>query len=93
MLAIVGNADSMEPFQRVRIRVTDSVRAYPDQEVVSLGEDVAGPVDHAVVRRVVPGAVVPLAPRRRMDRDGSVAHLQLIGLMGRAFLSDLTPHA
>ena len=79
MLPIVGNADSMKPFQRVRIRVTDSVRAYPDQEVVSLGEDVAGPADHAVVRRVVPGAVVPLASRRRMDRDRSVAHLELIG--------------
>ena len=79
MVAIVGDADSMEPFQRVRIGVTDSVGAHPDQEVVSIREDVAGPTDHAVVRRVVPGAAVPLASRRRMDRDRSVAHLELIG--------------
>jgi hypothetical protein len=61
MVAIVGDADPMEPFQRVRIGVTDAVGAHPDQEVVSIREDVAGPTDHAVVRRVVPGAVVPLA--------------------------------
>ena len=61
MVAIVGDADPMEPFQRVRIGVTDAVGAHPDQEVVAIREDVAGPVDHAVVRRVVPGAVVPLA--------------------------------
>ena len=61
MVAIVGDADPMEPFQRVRIGVTDSVSAHPDQEVLSIREDVAGPTDHAVVRRVVPGAVVPLA--------------------------------
>jgi hypothetical protein len=79
MVAIVGDADSMEPFQRVRIGVTDSVGAYPDQEVVSLREDVAGPADHAVVRRVVPGAAIPLASRGRMDRDRCVAHLELIG--------------
>jgi hypothetical protein len=30
MVAIVGDADSMEPFQRVRIGVTDSVGAHPD---------------------------------------------------------------
>jgi len=61
MVAIVGDADPMEPFQRVRIGVTDAVGAHPDQEVVAIREDVAGPIDHAVVRRVVPGAVVPLA--------------------------------
>jgi hypothetical protein len=49
MVAIVGDADSMEPFQRVRIGVTDSVGAHPDQEVVSIREDVAGPANHAVV--------------------------------------------
>jgi hypothetical protein len=79
MVAIVGDADSMEPFQRVRIGVTDSVGAHPDQEVVSIREDVAGPADHAVVRRIVPGAPVPLASRGRMDRDRCVAHLELIG--------------
>jgi len=79
MVAIVGDADPMEPFQRVRIGVTDSVGAHPDQEVVSIREDVARPADHAVVRRVVPGAPVPLASRRRMNRDRSVAHLELIG--------------
>jgi hypothetical protein len=63
MVAIVGDADSMEPFQRVRIGVTDSVGAHADQEVVSIREDVAGPADHPVVRRVVPGAAVPLAGR------------------------------
>jgi hypothetical protein len=61
MVAIVGDADPMEPFQRVRIGVTDAVGAHADQEVVSIREDVAGPTDHAVVRRVVPRAVVPLA--------------------------------
>jgi hypothetical protein len=79
MVAIVDGADSMEPFQRVRIGVPDSVGAQPDQEIVSIREDVAGPADHAVVGGVVPGAVVPLASRRRMDRDRSVAHLELIG--------------
>ena len=43
MVAFVGDADSMKPFQRVRIGVTDSVGAHPDQEVVSIREDVAGP--------------------------------------------------
>jgi hypothetical protein len=79
MVAVVGDADPVEPSQRVRIGVTDSVGAHPDQEVVSIREDVAGPADHAVVRRVVPGAAVPLTSRRRMDRDRSVAHLELIG--------------
>jgi hypothetical protein len=79
MVAIVSDADPMEPFQRVRIGVTDSVGAHPDQEVVSIREDVAGPGDHAVIRRVVPGAVVPIASRRRMDRDRGMAHLELIG--------------
>jgi hypothetical protein len=79
MVAIFGDADSMEPFQRVRIGVTDPVGAHPDQEVVSLGQDVAGPADHAVVRRIVPGTAVPLASGRRMDCDRSVAHLELIG--------------
>jgi hypothetical protein len=31
MVAIVGDADPMEPFQRVGIGVTDSVGANPDQ--------------------------------------------------------------
>jgi hypothetical protein len=79
MVAIVGDADPMEPFQRVRIGVTDAVGAHPDQEVVTIREDVAGPTDHAVVRRVVPWAVVSVASRRRMDRDRSVAHVELIG--------------
>lgn len=79
VVAIVGDADPMEPFQRVRIGVTDPVGAHADQEVVSICEDVAGPADHAVVRRVVPGAAVPLASGRRMDLDRSVAHLELIG--------------
>jgi len=79
MVAIVGDAYSMEPLQRVRIGVTDSVGAHPDQEVVSIREDVAGPAEHAVVRRVVPGAAVPLASRRRMDRNRGVAHPKLIG--------------
>lgn len=79
MVAVVGDADSMEPFQRVRVGVTDSVGAHPDQEVVSIREDFAGPADHAVVRRVVPRAAVPFASRRRMDRDRSVVHLELIG--------------
>lgn len=79
MVAIVGDADPMEPFERVRIGVTDPVGAHPDQEIVSIREDVAGPVGHAVVRRVVPGAAIPLASRRRMDRDRGVAHLELIG--------------
>ena len=79
MVAVVGDADSMEPFQRVGIGVTDPVGAHPDQEVVSIREDVAGPADHAMVRRVVPRAPVPLASRRRMDRDRSVAHLEVIG--------------
>jgi hypothetical protein len=79
MVPIVGDADSMKPFQRVRIGVTDPVGAHPDQEVVSIREDVARPADHAVVRRVVPGAGVPLASRGRMDRDRCVAHLELIG--------------
>jgi hypothetical protein len=79
MVAIVGDADATEPFERVRVGVTDSVGAHPDQEVVSIREDVAGPADHAVVRWVVPGAVVPLASRRRMDSDRSVAHVELIG--------------
>ena len=79
VVPIVGDADSMEPFQRVRIGVTDPVGAHPDQEVVSIREDVARPADHAVVRRVVPGAAVPLASGRRMDLDRSVAHLELIG--------------
>jgi hypothetical protein len=61
MVAIVGDSDPMEPFQRVSIGVTDAVGAHPDQEVVAIREDVAGPTDHAVVRWVVPGAVVPLA--------------------------------
>jgi hypothetical protein len=79
MVAIVGDADSMKPFQRVRIGVTDSVGAHADQEVVSIREDVARPTDHAVVRWVVPGAAVPLASRRRMDGDRSVAHPERIG--------------
>jgi hypothetical protein len=79
MVAIVGDANAMEPFERVRIGVTDPIGAHPDQEVVAIREDVAGPTDHAVVRRVVPRAAVPLASRRRMDRDRSVAHLELIG--------------
>jgi len=79
VVAIVGDADSTELFQRVRIGVTDSVGAHPDQEVVSIREDVAGPADHPVVRRIVPGAAVPLASRGRMDRDRCVAHLELIG--------------
>ena len=79
MVAIVRDADSMKPFQRVRIGVTDPVGAHADQEVVSIREDVAGPADHAVVRRVVPGAAVPLASRRRMDGDRSVAHPERIG--------------
>jgi hypothetical protein len=79
MVAIVRDADSMKPFQRVRIGVTDPVGAHADQEVVSIREDVAGPADHAVVRRVVPGAAVSLASRRRMDGDRSVAHLERIG--------------
>jgi hypothetical protein len=79
MVAIVDGADSMEPFQRVGIGVPDSVGAQPDQEIVSIREDVAGPADHAVVGGVVPGTVIPLASRRRMDRDRSVAHLELIG--------------
>jgi hypothetical protein len=29
MVAVVGDADSMEPFQRVRIGMTDSVGAHP----------------------------------------------------------------
>jgi hypothetical protein len=78
MVAIVAGAESMEPFQQVRIGVTDSVGAHPDQEIVSIREDV-GPADHAVVRRIVLGAAVPLASRGRMDRDHSVAHLELIG--------------
>jgi hypothetical protein len=49
MVAILGDADSMEPFQRVRIRMTDSVGAHPNQEVVLIREDVAGPTDHAAV--------------------------------------------
>jgi hypothetical protein len=79
MFAIVADADPMKPFQRVRIGVTDSVCAHPDQKVVSIREDVAWPADHAVVRWIVPGAVVSLASRRRMDRDRGVAHLELIG--------------
>jgi len=74
MVAIVRDADPMKPFQRVRIGVTDSVGAHADQEVVSIREDVAGPADHAMVRRVVPGTGVPLASRRRMDGDRSLAH-------------------
>jgi hypothetical protein len=79
MVAIVRDADSMKPFQRVWIGVTDPVGAHADQEIVSICEDVAGPADHAVVRRVVPGAGVSLASRRRMDGDGSVAHPERIG--------------
>jgi hypothetical protein len=79
MVAIVADAGAMEPFKRVRIGVTDPIGAHADQEVVSIREDVPGPADHAVVRRVMPGAAVPLASRRRMDRDRSVAHLELIG--------------
>jgi hypothetical protein len=79
MVAIIGDADAMEPFQRVRIGVTDSVGAYPDQEFVSIREDVAGPPDHAVVRRVVPSTAIPFASRRRMDHDRSVTHPELIG--------------
>jgi hypothetical protein len=79
MVAIVGDADSMKPFQRVRIGVTETIDAHPDEEVVSIREDVAGPADHAVVRRVMPGAALPLASRRRMDRDRSVGHSELIG--------------
>jgi hypothetical protein len=79
MVAIVGDADPMEPFQRVRIGVTDSIEAHADEEVVSVSEDSVGPADHAVVRRVVPGTAEPLASRRRMGRDRSVAHLELIG--------------
>jgi hypothetical protein len=79
MVAIVGDANSMKPFQRVRIGMTDSVDAHPDQQVVSIREDIAGPANHAVVRRLVPGAAVPLASRRRMDGDRSVAHRELIG--------------
>jgi hypothetical protein len=59
--------------------MTDPVGAHPDQEVVSIRKDVAGPADHAVVRRVVPGTAVSLASRKRMDRDRSMAHLELIG--------------
>jgi hypothetical protein len=79
MVAFVGDTDSIQPFKRVGIGMTDSVEANPDQEVVSIREDVAGPVDHPVVRRVVPGASVPLASRGRMDRDRGVAHHELIG--------------
>jgi hypothetical protein len=61
MIATVRDADSVKPFQRVRIGVTDSVGAHADQEVVSIREYVAGPANHAVVRRIVPGAAVPLA--------------------------------
>ena len=79
MVAIVGDADPMEPFQRVRIGVTDSIEAHADEDVVSVSEDIAGPADHAVVRRVVPGTAVSLASRRRMGRDRSLAHVELIG--------------
>ena len=79
MVSVVGDADSMEPFQRVGIGMTDSVDANPHQEVVSIREDVARPGNHAVIRRVVPRAVVSLASRRRMDRDRGVAHHVLIG--------------
>ena len=79
MVAIVRDTDSMKPIQRVRIGVADSVGAHADQQVVSIREDVARPANHAVVRRIVPGAAVPLASRRRMDGDRSVAHFERIG--------------
>ena len=44
MVAFVGDADSIQPFQRVGIGMTDSDEANPDQEVVPILEDVAGPV-------------------------------------------------
>jgi hypothetical protein len=56
MCAVVIDPNSMEPLERVGIGVADPVRTFPDQEVVSLNKDVAGPSHHAVIRRVVPGA-------------------------------------
>jgi hypothetical protein len=76
MDAVVGNPDSMEPFQRVGIGVPDPVRAHPFHEVVSIRTDHSHPGVHVMIRRVMPGTVKACAPLRRMDRDGVMAHVQ-----------------
>jgi hypothetical protein len=82
MDAVVGNGDSTEPFHRVGIGVADSVRAHPFHEVMSIGADRSRPRVHVVIRRVMPGTVKASAPRRRMDRNGVMAHVK--ALIGRA---------
>jgi hypothetical protein len=62
MYAIVGDADSMEPFKGVRIRVRDIVRAHPFHEVMSVRTDPAEPRLHVMVRWVVPGTVITRTP-------------------------------
>jgi len=76
MDAVVGNADSTEPFQRVGIGVADSVRAHSFHEVMSIGTDRSRPRVHLVIRWVMPGTVKASAPRRRMDRNGVMAHVK-----------------
>ena len=76
MDAVVGNADSTEPFQRVGIGVADPVRAHPFHEVMSIGTDRSRPRVHVVIRWVMPWTVKARAPRRRMDRYSVVAHVQ-----------------
>jgi hypothetical protein len=75
--AVVGNSDSMEPFHRVGIGVPDPVWAHPFHEVVSIRTDHSHPSVHVMIRWVMPGTVKARTPRRRMDRDGVMAHLQL----------------
>jgi hypothetical protein len=76
MDAVVGNADSTEPFHRVGIGVPDPMGAPLFHGVMSIATDRSGPRVHVVIRWVVPGTVKAGAPRRRMDRDSVVAHVR-----------------
>jgi hypothetical protein len=82
MDAVVGNTDSTEPFQRVGIGVPDSVRANPFHQVMSIGTDSSRPHVHVMIRWVMPWTVKARAPRRRMDRNGVMAHVKAFS--GRA---------
>jgi hypothetical protein len=74
--AVVGDADAMEPLERIRVGVADLVPADAFDEVVPIHADPSRPGDHVMIRRVVPGAAIALTPRRGVDRDGGMAHLK-----------------
>jgi hypothetical protein len=79
MGAVIENTDSIEPLERVGIRMADLVPANPLNEVVSIHADPSRPCVHVMIRRVVPGTTITLTPRRLMDGNGCMAHLELIG--------------